>query len=87
MIVYANSIVQHVIHIKNKYVMSTASIGFHSEKVEDCYILHTLLLVIILLLMIIIITCYFYAKQKGTWKIINIKKFVLKIVRVIISMT
>ena len=45
---------------------STASINFHSKKVRDCYILHTVLLVIILLLIIIII-CY-YAKQKGKYK-------------------
>ena len=44
-------------------VTSTASINFHSKKVRDCYILHTVLLVIILLLIIAII-CYHYAKQK-----------------------
>ena len=72
---------------------STASINFHSKKVRDCYILHAVLLVIILQYLIIIIY-YYYAKQKGIkytnnmeWKILNFKKFVLKIVRVIISMT
>ena len=44
-------------------VLSTASINFHSIKVRDCYVLHTVLLAIILLLLIII--CYHYAKQKG----------------------
>ena len=58
-------------------VTSTASINCHSEKVRDCYNLHTVLLVIILLLIItiiiiiiiivviIIIIGYYYAKQKG----------------------
>ena len=41
----------------------------------------------IILLLIITIICYHYAKQKGKtkWKL-NLKKFELKIVRVIISM-
>ena len=43
---------------------STASINWHSKKVRDCYILHTVLLVIILILIFTII-CYYYAKQKG----------------------
>ena len=42
---------------------STASLNYHSKKVRDCYILHTILLVIILLLTITI--CY-YTQQKGT---------------------
>ena len=46
-------------------ITSTASINFHSKKVRDCFILHTVLLVIIFLLIIIVI-CYHYAKQKGT---------------------
>ena len=74
---------------------STVSINFQSKKVRDCYILHAVLLVIILqYLIIIIIIYYYYAKQKGIkytnnieWKILNFKKFVLKIVRVIISKT
>ena len=62
----------------------------------DCYILKRVLLVITLLL-IITITCYHYAKhrskEKGIdalaicnikWKIMNLKKFILKIARVII---
>ena len=35
-------------------VTSTASINYHSKKVRNCYILHTVLLVIIVLLIIII---------------------------------
>ena len=46
-------------------VTSTASIGCHSKKVKDSYILHAVLLVIILMLMIAI-TYYHYTKQKGT---------------------
>ena len=46
-------------------VPSTSSINCYSNKVRDCYILHTFLLVIILLLIITII-CYYYVKQKGT---------------------
>ena len=46
-------------------VTDTASINFHSKKVRDCYVLHTVLLVIILLLINIII-CYYFANQKGT---------------------
>ena len=65
-------------------ITSTASINCHSKKVRDYYILHTVLLVIILLLIITII-CYHYAKQRGI--IQNGKKFILKIVHVIISMT
>ena len=62
-----------------------------------CYILHTVLLGIILLLIITII-CYHYAKHRSKqksidvltiykWRIMNFKKFVLKIVCVITSMT
>ena len=65
--------------------MSTASINCHSKKVTDYYILHTVLLATILLLIISII-CYHYAKNIK-WKILNLEKFVLKIVSVIISMT
>ena len=59
----------------------------HSKKVTYCYILHTVLLAIILLLIVNII-CYCYSKHRSKkWKIIYFKKFVLKIVRAIISMT
>ena len=81
-------------------VMSTALINCHNKKVRykiDCYILHTVLLQIILLLIITFIY-YHYANHKSetkklyyrtnnvTWKTINLKKFILKIVRAIISM-
>ena len=59
---------------KNPNVTSTAPTNCHSEKVRVCYILHTIWLVIILVLIIV-------------WKIMNFKKFVLKLVRVIISRT
>ena len=65
-------------------VTSTASI-----KERDIYILNTVLIWIILVLIIIII-CYFIYKTKRyniKWKIMNFKKFVLKIVHFIISMT
>ena len=70
------------------HVTSTASINGHSNKVRYCYILHTVLLAIMLVLIIIII-CYHYAKKRYNikWKIMSLKKFILNIVRVIISMT
>ena len=43
-------------------VASAASINFHTKKVKDCYILHTVLLAIVLVPIIIII-CYRYTKQ------------------------
>ena len=49
---------------KKTNVTSAASINYHSKKVRDCYIMHTVLLVIILLLIIFII-CYLFTKQKG----------------------
>ena len=81
-------------------ITSTAPINFHSEKVRykiDCCILDPVLLVILLLLVFTTI-CYHYAKhrskQKVTdaltmykWRTMNFRKFVLKIVRVIISIT
>ena len=62
----------------------------------SCYILHIVLLLIVLVLIITII-CYHYAnnrsKQKSTdvltiekWNIMNFKKFVLKVARVVILM-
>ena len=67
-------------------VTSTASTNWHSRKIRGCYILHTVFLLIILILIIVI--CYQYPKQKvEKWKIMDFKKFLLKIVRVIISMT
>ena len=70
-------------------VTSTASINCHSKKVREPYILHAVLLVIMLLLIIyycLMLSCKTKTCNKR-WKIINFKKFVLKIVRVIISMT
>ena len=81
-------------------IARNVSIDHHSEKVRYkiySYILHTLLLAIILLLMITVI-CYNYAKHRSKqkdidaltiqkWKIMNFEKFVLNIVRVIISVT
>ena len=67
-------------------VTNTALLSCHSIKVRDCYILRTVLLAIILLLIIVIVCCH-YAKQKRyniKRKIMNLKKFVLKIARVTI---
>ena len=89
-----------IVSTKMTDATSTVSISMHNKKVRykiDCYILHTVLLLIILLLIVTII-CYHYAKhrskEKGIdaltiskWRIVNFKKFTLKIVRVIISMT
>ena len=77
-------------------IAKNVSINSYDKEVRykiNCFILHTVLLVIILLLITTII-CYHYAehssKQKSTnnlkCKIMSLKKFVLKIVRVIISM-
>ena len=77
-------------------IATNVSINCHSKKVRYCYNLHTVLLVIILILLITI-TCYHYVKHWpkqeiidelaiSKWKIMNFKKFILKIVRVIISM-
>ena len=80
-------------------VTSTVSTNSDNEKVRykmDCYISHTFLLVIILLFTTAIVY-YHYPKRRtkqkriceltiSKWGIINFKKFVLKIVRVIISM-
>ena len=61
----------------------------------DCYILHTVLLVIILLFIIAII-CYHYAELRSKKyivlkiqksKIMDLKKLILKIVHIILSMT
>ena len=71
--------------------MSTASINCHSKKVRNWYILQTVLLAIILLLLIL---NYYYLlslckteKYNIKGKIMNLKKFVSKVVSVIISMT
>ena len=72
---------------KKTNVTSTVSINCQSKKVRNYYILHTVLLAIILQLLIIII-CYYCAKTKINikWKRMNLKKLLLKIMRVIISM-
>ena len=83
-----NTIATKKTNTRTTDITSTASINCHSKTVRDCYILHTVLLGIILLLIIIII-CYHYPKQKKyniKWEIMNLKSFILKIVRVIISM-
>ena len=70
-------------------VTSTTSINYHSKKVRECYIFHTAVLVIILRLIITTI-CSYYPKTKMyniKWKIIYFKKFVLKMVHLVISMT
>ena len=82
---------------KANAIVINISINCHSEKKRDFYILHTVLLTTILLLRIAII-CYHYGKHRSKqkdidaltmykWKIINFKKFLLKIVRVIIPIT
>ena len=47
-----------------KNITITALINWHSKKVRDCYIFHTIFLAIISVLIITII-CYHYTKQKG----------------------
>ena len=56
-------------------VAKTASINCHSKKIQDCYILHTVLIYfLVILLLIITIIYYIYAKTKMhsiKWKIMN----------------
>ena len=59
-------------------VANASSIYFHSKKVTDCNILHSVLLAIILLLIITII-CYHYAKQNSTMKVKKNQKYALEI--------
>ena len=80
----------NTIATKKTNVVSTALINCHNRKVTDCYILHTVLLVI----NHITIDNYYYLislcktkRHNMKWKIMNLKKFALKIVPVIISMT
>ena len=89
----------NVTSTKSANAMSTMLTNSDDKKVRykmDCYILQTILLVIILIFKIAII-CYQFgkhrSKQKGIeaktiqkWRIMKSKKFVLKIVCVIISM-
>ena len=51
-----------IVSIKKTNITSTSSINYHSIKVRDCYILHTVLLLEIILLLMIITFCYHYAK-------------------------
>ena len=59
-------------------VTSIASVNWHSKKVRDCYVLHSVLLAFILLYN------YYYllslCKKKVKRKIMDLKYFVLKIV-------
>ena len=69
-------------------VTSTASMNCHSKKVRLCYILHTLISDPITIdnhynLLLLCKTKMYNTK----WKIVNFKKFIVKIVRAIISMT
>ena len=80
-------------------IPTNVSISSDNKKARykvDCYILHAVLLAFVLLL-IIAITCDHYAKHKSKqkiidaltiqkWKTMYLKKFLLKIVHVIISM-
>ena len=75
----------NTIATKKTTVTSTASINCYGKKVTDCPILDTVLLVIILLLIIPIICKIKRCNIK--WKTMNFKKFVSKIVVVIISLT
>ena len=95
-----DSVLIKMTNTRTTNVTSTVSMRRYNEKVRykiDCYILHTVLLVITLLLIIAIIY-YHYAKHRlkqknidaliiQKWRIMNFKNFILKIVRVIISMT
>ena len=48
-------------------IVTNISINCHSEKIRDCFILHTVLWTIILLLKITII-CYHYTKHRSKQK-------------------
>ena len=83
-------------NIKIKKNAEKIMVGYcNTKKVRDCYIFHKFLLVIILLLLINITFLYYTKKTQKTychasnikWKRMNFKKFVLKIVRVIICVT
>ena len=63
-VIVMNNLSTKKINTTTTNVTSTALINWHSKKVRDCYILHTVLLAIILVLIITIICCR-YAKQKG----------------------
>ena len=69
------------------FVIITASVNCHTELVRDCCILHTFLLMIILLLKLLFLLLCKTKRHNIKWKIMNSKKFILKIARVVISMT
>ena len=82
---------------KTNTIATNVSINCHTKKVREYYILHIVLLAIILLLIITIIS-YYYIKHRSKhkyidaltiykWKIMNLIKFALRTVGVIISMT
>ena len=82
---------------KTNTIATNVSINCHTKKVREYYILHIVLLAIILLLIITIIF-YYYIKHRSKHKyidaltiykrkIMNLIKFALRIVGVIISMT
>ena len=48
-------------------IVTNISINCHSEKIRDCFILHTVLLTVILLLKIAIV-CYHYTKHRSKQK-------------------
>ena len=93
-ICYDISVIFDIGSTKKKNTIATnVSINYHSKTERDCYILHTVLSAVVLLL-IITFNSYYYIKQKRNCctkniktEIINLKMFVLKIARVIISIT
>ena len=68
--------------------MSTSSINYHSKKERDCYTFHSVISVHITIDNYYYLSSLCKTKRYNTkWKVMNFKKFLLKIVRVIISMT
>ena len=72
---------------KKTNVSSTASINCHSKKVRDCYVLHSFIS------NHITIDNYYYLlllckikRNNIKWNIMNLKSFILKIIRIIILM-
>ena len=95
-IIYLMDIVSANVTSISTNISITASINSDVKKVRLRYLLHIVLLVFILLFTITII-CDHYAKHRSKqksidaltiyqWKVMNFKKFVLKIVRFITSM-
>ena len=69
---------------QKRHVTSTPSKNCHSKKV----LLYFAYILSAIILLLIVIICYYYTKQRYNikWKTMNLNKFKLKIVRVIISM-